>query len=310
MRFEVVVIADLCADILITADVQPIYGQVEQYANDYELEVGGSAIIFASQFSKLGGKIGLMGTVGDDALGNFIKDRIKELGITGSHILEFKEYKTSIGLGLSCEGDRAMFAFSGSMNAITPELVLSSGILEKTRHIHIASFYLLAQLQTFWKDNLSSFKRKGYTISLDTNWALDDKWEAVEEILSDIDVFIPNEQEALKISKQESLPDAGRWLNQYCSMVVIKMGAKGAAVFVNNQIQHFEIPKPLTEILEIADTTGAGDNFDAGFLFGWINKMSIEACVNLGLRCGTSSLSRIGGINGQVDATRFETNRP
>ena len=73
MRLEVVVIADLCADILVTADVRPIYGQVEQYAKDYELEVGGSAIIFASQFTKLGGNIGLIGTVGDDVFGSFYK---------------------------------------------------------------------------------------------------------------------------------------------------------------------------------------------------------------------------------------------
>ena len=242
-------------------------------------------------------------------MGHFIKNRIKELKITDSHVFQLKEYKTSIGLGLSCDGDRAMFAFSGSMKAITPEFVLNSGILDQTRHIHIASYYLLEQLQTFWKDHLSSFKQKGYTISLDTNWALDDKWEAVEGILSYIDVFIPNEEEALRISKQESVLDAGRWLNRYCRSVVIKMGAKGAAVFVNNQMQHYEIPKHFSLNLEIADTTGAGDNFDAGFLYGWIKKMSLEECVNLGLKCGTISLSRIGGINGQLNSVEFETNR-
>ncbi len=302
MGYEIVVVADLCADILITADVKPIYGQVEQYVNDYDLEVGGSAIIFASQFSKLGGKIGIIGTVGDDVLGHFIKSRMKQLKIPDSHILELPEFKTSVGLGLTCRDDRAMFTFSGTMNAITPEIVQKSGILDKTRHIHIVSYYLLEQLQPFWKDHLSNFKQQGYTISLDTNWAPNEKWEAVKDILEYVDVFIPNEEEALRISIQKNIHDAGMWLHRYGGLVVVKMGAKGAAVFVNNRMQHFEIPEQFSANLEIADTTGAGDNFDAGFLYGWIQKMSIEACVNLGLKCGTFSLSQMGGIKGQLQS--------
>ncbi|MGI9545144.1 MAG: carbohydrate kinase family protein, partial [Cyclobacteriaceae bacterium] len=296
MRYDIVVIADLCVDILITADVKPIYGQVEQYVNNYQLEVGGSAIIFASQFSKLGGNIGLIGTVGDDVLGDFIKSRIKELKITNSYILKLKEFKTSVGLGLSYHGDRAMLTYKGSMNAITPKMVLNSRILDKSKHIHIASYYLLEQLHSFWKDRLANFKQQGYTVSLDTNWALNNEWQAVEDVLGYIDVFIPNEGEALRISKQKSIIEAGKWLRQFCGLVVIKLGAKGATVFVNNNVQHFEIPPQLSSSLEIADTTGAGDNFDAGFLYGWTRKMSIEQCVNLGLKCGTLSLSRMGGI--------------
>ena len=73
MKFDVAVIADLCVDILIRGDVVPVWGQVEQFVDDYCLELGGSAGIFASQFTRLGGRVGLYGKVGNDLFGRYLR---------------------------------------------------------------------------------------------------------------------------------------------------------------------------------------------------------------------------------------------
>jgi len=299
MKYDVVVIADLCVDILFAGDVKPIYGQVEQFVDDYYVELGGSAAIFASQFSKLGGKVGLLGTVGEDFFGNYLIDRIDRLGISIEYISQTNEFKTSVGLGLAKQDDRAMLTYKGCMEGVTFKLVLDSGILNNANHLHIVSYFLLDQLQSFWPSELKSLKGAGMTVSLDTNWAPDDRWESVVNILHHVDVFIPNEEEALRISHQTNVNDAGKWLSQFGGLVVVKCGKNGAIVFEGDTVITYNIPELLAD-MKISDTTGAGDNFDGGFLFAWLRGRSIDECVNLGIRCGTSSLSKIGGITGQI----------
>ena len=79
MQFDVVVIADLCVDILMKGDVVPAWGQAEKFVDDCCVELGGSAGIFASQFARLGGTVGLYGKVGNDLFGHFLRDRITGL---------------------------------------------------------------------------------------------------------------------------------------------------------------------------------------------------------------------------------------
>lgn len=300
MKPVVAVVADLCLDILFTGDVKPIYGQVEQYVDDYHIELGGSAGIFASQYTKLGGVVNLYGVVGNDFFGSFLQERLQELSISTRYVSASDAYKTAVGLGLAQGDDRAMLTYKGSFNGVTANGIRESGIFQQASHLHIASYFLLEQLQTFWLEELPLLKRKGITISLDTNWSPGEDWHKVHAILPYIDVFIPNEEEALRISGKIDVAEAGSWLSQFGGLIVIKQGENGATMFNGPSVQHFTIPESLSKGLKIADTTGAGDNFDAGFLYAWLQQSPISECINLAMRCGTGSLSAIGGIAGQV----------
>jgi ribokinase len=300
MKPVIAVVADLCLDILFTGKVTPIYGQVEQYVDDYHIELGGSAGIFASQFTKLGGMVDLYGVVGKDFFGRFLKERLEELGISTCYLTALDAYKTAVGLGLARYDDRAMLTYKGSFDGVTASGIRKSGLLQKASHVHIASYFLLEQLQAFWLEEIPLLKQKGITLSLDTNWSPAEDWHKVHALLPYMDVFIPNEEEALRISGKTCIEEAGRWLSQQSKLVVIKQGEKGATVFNVHSIQHFTIPESLSTGLRIADTTGAGDNFDAGFMYAWLQGAPLRDCVTLAMRCGTSSLSFIGGIKGQI----------
>ena len=300
MKYDVAVVADLCLDILLSGKVKPIYGQVEQYIDDYAVELGGSAAIFASQFTKLGGKVGLIGSVGKDAFGDILLQKLKSLQISTDYIIIKPEIKTSVGVGLSYFDDRAMLTFQGSMATLSAEDIFNSKILDQTCHLHIAGYFLLDQLISFWPKVVIELQSKGITTSLDTNWSPNNDWNKVMELLPYINVFMPNEAEAKKISNKTDIMEAGAWLAKFCQIVVIKRGKDGATIFKDNFHFHIDVPQEISKDLKIADTTGAGDNFDAGFLREWLQGKPLKVCGMTAVKCGTLSLSEIGGIEGQL----------
>ncbi len=300
MKNEIVTVADLCIDLLFVGDVKPIYGQVEQFVNDYTVELGGSTAIFSSQFTKLGGSIKLIGKVGEDVFGNYLVERLRELNVPSIYIIKSANKKTAVGLGLAYQSDRAMLTYSGAMGELSGEEILSKGLFEKPQHVHITSYYLLGHLHDFWEQQVPLLKEKGTTISLDTNWSPFGDWQKVHSILPFVDVFIPNEREAIHISGQSSVIEAGKWFSNYCGLTVIKCGGDGAIAFdKNKKTTSFDVPAYLKQNLKITDTTGAGDNFDAGFLKAWLSGNKLGDCIRDGMICGTMSLAKVGGIEGQ-----------
>jgi len=300
MTFDVALVADLCADMLLRGDVRPVYGQVEQFVDDYEIELGGSAAIFASQFTRLGGRVALYGVVGEDLLGRFVRERIAALGIGSEYLCTTSQSKTPVGLGLLAHDDRAMLTHRGCWREINGDSVERSGVLTAARHLHIAGYFLLEELQPHWPAVLPALKARGVTVSLDTNWAPLGDWDCVRAVLPYVDVFLPNEGEALQISGKDDLDEAGRSLAGVTGLTVIKCGAQGAVAFSGDERRPFAVPPALLEDLRIVDTTGAGDNFDAGFIFAWLRGAALAECVELGMKCATASLGAIGGIEGQL----------
>lgn len=298
--FEVLAIADLCMDIVIASSSRPEFGQVELLADHYELDLGGSVGIFATQFAKLGGDIALIGRTGDDAAAQIVHKRLNEAGVDLRYIQSIPHQKTAMGLNLAVGEDRAMLAYLGTMELIGPELWQDDWPL-LAKHWHIGSYFLLERLIPVWPAWVRTLKDQGVTISLDTNWAPTGNWESMLELLPLVDVFLPNLAEALAITGENNLADAGKKLARNCPLVVVKCGADGAAVFCDGEMELFPVPEHLTHALIIADTTGAGDNFDAGFIFHWMKGSDRATCIAEASRCAVSSLSALGGIAGQID---------
>ena len=299
MKLDLIAIADLCIDILIDAQVKPEYGQVEQLADQYAIDLGGSVGIFASQFAKLGGSAGLISKIGDDPQGRIILQSLEKAGVDLSLVEIIPVEQTPMGLNLSCKGDRAMLTYLGTLKLIEPS-VFSPSLLDRATHWHIGSYFLLNNLIPAWPGWIKTLKESGITVSLDTNWDPEENWERVHHILPLIDVFLPNEAEALAISGKENLMEAGQFLAAQCPLVVIKKGAEGALLFADNEVIDFKIPAELLVDLHIVDTTGAGDNFDAGFIFEWLAGRDFNTCLYRAVQCGTESLKALGGVKSQI----------
>ncbi len=295
MTFDTASIADLFVDLIVVGPDKPEFGQAEKLSESYELEVGGSAAIFATQLAKLGGRPALVGRLGSDLFGEFVRERLEQLGVDVAHVGHTSRQKTPLGLNLTVRDDRAMLTVLGAIREVTPAIVPTE---LAARHWHIAGFFLLEAMQGWWPDFARQLRAEGKTISLDPNWAPRGNWPDVEALLPLVDVFLPNENEALALTAARDVDTAGRVLALRTPLVVIKRGAAGASAYSAQGIRHTKVPADCAH-QPVVDTTGAGDNFDAGFIWAWLNRQPLETCLQLAVRCGSSSISQAGGIQGQ-----------
>lgn len=297
-KYDVVNIADIFADIVVTGQEKPSFGQVETLADDYQAELGGSGPIFASQFAKLGGRVAVLTVVGNDLLGDFVLRRMNQVGIDTSLVRRSNRHKTPLGLNMSVKGDRSMLTVLGTLQEITPDLIQGLD-LGSIKHWHIAGYFLLPALFPFWPKFLWQLKDRGITISIDTNWSPEGNWEEVAKILPLIDLFLPNEQEAMAITKTGNYQAAGEQLTRITGTVVIKRGEDGASVFSDGKEHITTVAEHWNGKVQLVDTTGAGDSFDGGYLFEWLRGAPVEKCLKTGILCGTSCVLGTGGLQSQ-----------
>jgi sugar/nucleoside kinase (ribokinase family) len=297
-KLDIFCAADLCVDAILRGNVRPRFGQVEQFIDDYQLSVGGSATIFASQCAKLGARVGIAGVVGVDCFGNFVRQELERLELNVSRVRVDWGMKTGVGFALVENSDRAILTYNGSIDAVEP-WDLDDALLTMTRHWHIASYFLMRKLQPHWPAWLERLRHHDVTISLDTNWDPQERWEGVHELLPMVDVFLPNEAEAIALTGERDVHAAGRSLAEQGPLVVIKRDARGAIAFQEDEV--VEAPIDSAQVNDnVVDTIGAGDCFDAGFVRAWQLGMPLQKCLELGVRCGSASVTAAGGFDGQL----------
>jgi sugar/nucleoside kinase (ribokinase family) len=132
---------------------------------------------------------------------------------------------------------------------------------------------------------------------MDTNDDPDDRWQGLSELLPYVDVLLPNEREALKISGEQELERAIARLAEIVPLVVVKMGPEGA-IAQRGKERFQSAPVRVRAI----DTVGAGDSFDAGFLTHYIRGADVETCLVHGNLAGALSTTRAGGTEAFRDA--------
>jgi len=300
-QYDILTVFDICADVLIDCgDTQIEFGQKEKLVNSYGVELGGSGCIFACQCAKLGLKTTGVGTVGVDSMGQVVLSGLEDAGVDTSYISKTDKVSTGIGVALvTADGDRSILTYMGTIDMIDGTVLL--GLLPRVRHLHICSYYLIKTLQPEWIKIVKKAKSHGVTISLDTNWDPEEKWDGgIYEILPYVDVFLPNENEVMYIARQGkaetcNYDEAVKHMCKIIPTVVVKCGEKGAVVYHQGNVYQC----PALDV-NVKDTVGAGDSFNAGFLYGWLNAMAIDDCLRIGVMCGSYSTREAGGVAGQV----------
>ena len=296
--YDILTIGDMCVDLVVDLGrTEPQFGQAEQWVPDYTLEMGGSACIFACQAAKLGLRVAVIGRVGDDALGRLALQRLGGSGVDTRHVLVEPGLKTGLGLALCrAAGDRAILTYAGSINAVYPA-DLTDELLRCARHLHYCSYYLQTNLLLAVPAIFRRARALGLSISLDSNWDPEGRWEGgLAEALALSDLFLPNEQEALAISRADRLEDALVSLASAGPVIAVKRGELGALVVAGAA----RWVVPVAAVAAVADTIGAGDSFDAGFVAAWLAGRSLEVCATVGNACGRATTQARGGIRGQL----------
>jgi sugar/nucleoside kinase (ribokinase family) len=300
-QLDVLVVGDLFLDLVMSGFKSwPRPGE-ESFAKKFHKEVGGGAAITACGLSKLGLQTGILGAVGKDD-GQWMLDQLRARGVDTTRIRVTPAEPTAFSVSISTALDRTFLTYNGANRELSTLMGDLIGITadDQVRHIHLAHAMDLANLQASFK----AIKDNGWSLSVDVGWH--PEWYAdarAVAALKLVDIFFPNEREAVAVT-QETEPH--RMLDAFQRMglhrVALKLGKDGAALLWDTEIC---LQKPGK--IDAVDTTGAGDCFDAGFLYAWLNRMEPALCLKAGAACGEMSTRALGGIAGFPSKEELET---
>jgi sugar/nucleoside kinase (ribokinase family) len=293
---DVLVVGELNVDLILTGDVTPGFGQAEKLVDDATITLGSSSAIFASGAARLGLKVAFIGKVGDDDFGRVVLRSLEERGIDTSGVVIDPEIKTGLSVILSRPDDRAILTHLGSIAALHFDEIDQS-LLVRARHLHLGSFFLLDSLRPDVAKLFSKAHQHGLTTSLDTNYDPAEQWDSgLARVLTHTDVFMPNETELHAISGETNLETAlAQMVKKGPPTLAVKLGPKGGiARRGDDVVRASSIP------IDVVDTTGAGDSFDAGFIYGYLAEWSLEKSLRLGCVCGSLSTRAAGGTTAQA----------
>lgn len=252
--------------------------------------VPGGMAITCIALKRLGVRVGWLTCFGSDPYSLYIKQLLEAEGVDLSLAVHLEHPFRQITTALPYLGERAFVTYSDPL----PEHVW--GRWEESlqgcnfSHLHIGGLALFDKMILLTEHA----KRQGASLSADCQDGdfLRNGERTRHQILPRLNVFMPNAREAMLIAETSDLQQALSCLMEITQLVVIKDGSNGAWIGENQAIYHQEA----LLVSSVVDTTGAGDCFNAGFLFGYtVEKQPAPVCAQYGNICGGLSVAAIGG---------------
>jgi sugar/nucleoside kinase (ribokinase family) len=220
-------------------------------------------------------------------------EEMQKRGVDVGNVIVRKDGQTGLSVILSSGADRAILTHPGLIAALQTSHI-SDALLAQTRHLHVASYFLQTNLQPGLPALFRRARQFGLTTSLDTNYDPSEKWVGFDELLSVTNVFLPNEKEAVSLSREANVDLAASRLGARVEALAVKLGATGALGVRGDQV--IRVPSIPVNVI---DTVGAGDSFDAGFLFGYLHNWELEKSLQFACACGALSTQKAGGTAAQ-----------
>ena len=306
-RFDLLVVGELNPDILIVdPNATPVFGQVETIVEAIRLEIGSSSAIAACGAARLGLRTAFVGVVGEDPFGRFMLDALDDAGIDTSGCRIDPTVATGATVIISRGPDRANLTAIGAIDRLRAHDIPRE-LLAAARHVHVGSTYLQPALAADLPDLFAEARADGLTTSFDCNWDSTETWDSgIDRLLQATDVFLPNLEEARRITGRTAAPAAASELIRRATdgretgrsfTLAVKHGAGGAVAM--RGAWEYEVAEAAVLPVDVVDTTGAGDSFDAGFLYGTLAGWPLRDALELGVACGSLSVTGIGGTAAQ-----------
>lgn len=281
----VLCVGRLYSDLVFTGlDAMPEPGR-EHFARDVSLVPGGGVFITAAHLAALGRPAALAARIGIDHFGRGLDAPLATSGVDLRWLDRAADAGPQLTVAMAVNGDRAFLTRrAGRAEPETLDDAIGSGLV---RHLHIAELATLREIP----DLPARARDAGLTVSLDCSWdaaAIADP--ASLDLLAGLDLFLPNEDEALALTHAPDIDAALDRLAALVPAVVVKLGPGGAVAQAGGERRRLSAPA-----VTVVDTTGAGDAFDAGYLDRWLAGEGIEACLAWAVACGSLSVQQAGG---------------
>ncbi len=300
-EFDVIVVGELNVDLILDEiESFPEVGK-EVLANRMTLTLGSSSAIFASNISSLGARVAFIGKIGKDKFGEVVLESLQKNQVDVSMIKEDAEVGTGATVILNVQEDRANTTYPGAMDLLTINDI-SEDDLSRAKHLHFSSYLLQPGLRKDINRLFRTAQNLGLTTSFDMQWDPREEWDLdFEEILPHVNVFLPNEKELMFLSGTSDLNEAINSIKKYTDILVIKQGNRGSKVCYRGEI----MDRPAFINQHVVDAIGAGDSFNAGFIYKFINGTAIPECQEFGNLTGAISTIAAGGTTAFQDYEEF-----
>lgn len=292
-EIDLLIIGEINPDLILTGqDVTPDFGQAEKLIEGANLTIGSSSVITACGAARLGLSVAVMGLIGDDEFGRFMLQAMQRRGVNTSAVAVDPMVPTGISVILSQPEDRAILTYPGTMPHLRLEHIDES-TLARARHLHVGSYFLHDALRPVLPDLFARARMQGLSTSLDCNWDPAGRWD-ISAMLPHLDIFFPNENEVQHITGAGDLRSGLAQLAKQVTTLAVKLGPEGGlAQQWDNIVRAPALP------VDVVDTTGAGDSFNAGFLYGHLNDYHLQDALTLACACGSLSTRAAGGTAAQ-----------
>ncbi|MCD7970830.1 MAG: adenosine kinase [Alistipes sp.] len=243
----------------------------------HTLSLGGSAGNTIRAMAKLGCSTGFIGKVGRDSTGDFLVQALGNLGVEPRIYRGINPSGRCISL-VSADGERTMATYLGAALELSPEEI-SDGIFDGYDCLYIEGY--LVQDHALIAKAVEYAGRCGLKVAIDLA-----SFNVVEENLGfltslvrdHVDIIFANEQEAEAFTGKGDPLEALDQIARMCPLAVVKVGIKGAYIKQNGETTHVGIMTAARRV----DTTGAGDFYAAGFLYGLTHGLSLRQCGTIG----------------------------
>lgn len=291
-RFDVVGFSALNVDKLFK--VNKIAGADEEgFIIDCEEACGGSAANTIVGLARLDCKVGFIGKVAEDREGKLLIEDFCKEGVDVDGIIRVKKGRSGAVMGfVDPKGERALYVDPGVNDTIDLNEINKEHVFQ-TKFLHLTSFVGEKSFQA--QKKLVELLPKAVKISLDPGELYARKGlTTLESLIRRTFVLMPNQNELRLLTNKEGYEKSAEFLlEKGVNIVAVKLGNKGCYVTNGKESHKIETFK-----VKVVDTTGAGDAFCAGFLYGLINGKSLYECGRIGNFVASRCIMKIGGRPG------------
>ena len=285
---EVTVIGDVNIDLLTSPIDSFPRKDLQKLVPWINLQIGGGASNFAFTISKLGLKTRLIGLVGKDIFGEFLFKKIKEFGIENK-LRRTNKKRTGITLGVQFkDGSRSLLTFRGTNTLLSLKHFKLEEIEGKA--LHIGGFNFLDSLRKDVLKILKYGKKKGMltTLEPDIKSKINFKLKELKKIAKFVDIFFPNKFEGKMLTKEKNERKIVKKLLDFgFKIVALKLGERGCLIGENKKLIRIKGIK-----IKPINPTGAGDIFNASFVFYYLKTKDIEKAGKFANACASLAISR------------------
>lgn len=271
---------------------------------------GGSAANTVYGLAKLGISCGFVGGVGDDEVGQRLLDDLIQVGVNTSFIVIKANSKTGTVVALvDKEGHRALYVHQGA-NGLLNQADVNYAYLSSALIVHASAFVGEKQFQ--WQRDILAGLSPDTKLSFAPGSLYSKRGlENLKPILERTSILFLNRQELKELAGADPVTGALRCLQAGCHMVVVTMGkglrrgSKTYSCMVAKANKIIWVPIS-PGVKHVTDTTGAGDAFAAGFIYGYLMEKPAEECAMLGDLTAGFSITKIGARTGLPDRKELE----